>query len=351
MKRSILFSVALSLVACGETPAPPQKAPTPPVKTTPKEMSGPPTPGTQAAVDLRKLPDTEAKNPLSLDQWKLVSDPSQKETLYGIAYGNGTYVAIGNGETILASTDSIVWERQTIEKLDGAQQIAFGAGKFILRSRSATYQSTDGKAWAEVEKAPRDGVYLDFVNNEFTQVSFGNRFYTSKDGLAWVENVAEGLREGLSTYGAGVYVMADFYKETEDGKEQLYSFTSPDGKAWAQQASDAGSGMVTGLLYAKELFLLVQGDGQLLTSADGKAWSKGERLQGKGVFGHPVFCNDRFLLIAGAANVGANVFSSPDAKTWTKHAFDFPKGVNGLVCGDGVVVAVGIDGAIFIAKL
>jgi hypothetical protein len=350
MKRSILCAAVLSLVAC-QAPPPPKKESAPIVASPPKERPDAPIAEPQAvsAIDLRTLPDTEAKTALSLDQWKLVSDPSQKDTLYQIAFGNGTYVAIGDNQTILISTNSIVWERQVIENLDGAQQIAFGAGRFILRSKKATYQSSDGQTWSLVEKAPGKGSHLQFVNNQFTQVS-DNTFYTSADGLAWVEHPAQ-LREGLSTFGAGVHVLVDFYKDKEGATEQLFSYTSREGKTWEKTVSDAGSSLVTGLLYAKGLFLLLQSDGLLLTSVEGKAWSKGERLSDKGIFGNLIECRDRFLVSTNSAEGGALAFSSPDAKAWTKHSFGFTKGINDLVCGEGVVVGVGVDGVIFIAKL
>jgi hypothetical protein len=343
MKRFMFFSIALSLAACGEKPAPTKKDPASTVEA-PKKAD----PQT-AMENLRKLPNTEAKVTLSLNQWKQVNDPSQKETLHGIAFGNGVYVAIGEKETILTSADSIVWEQQTIEKLDSAQQIAFGAGTFILRSRDATYRSTDGKAWSVIKEAPL-GSRLRFLNGQFTQVLFGNRFFTSPDGLVWKEHTFNGLPEALTAYGAGVFVVADFFQEEEDSPLRFSSFTSKDGEVWESSTSDVVSHVVTGLLYAKGLFLLVQGDGQLVVSSDGKAWSKGEKLVDKRVFGDPIYCGERFVVSASSATEGAAIFSSPDAKTWTKHTFEFAKGLNDLTCGDGVIVGVGIEGAIFIAR-
>jgi hypothetical protein len=338
MKKILSTTIVLFAVGCGQ----PAKQELPKVKTI--ETKSSPKPET---IDLKSV---EAPVALSLDRWKQVNDPSQTETLYDIAFGNNTYVAIGNNNTILASRDSVLWERQTIEGINGAQQITFGAGTFVLTSRDQTYLSTDGKLWKPAtEKGPSAAASLQFATGVFLQ-SYMKALYTSTDGQTWKENPFDDLRAGLVAYGAGQFIVADFFAALADEPEALHVLLSKDATSWEAASSNEVKGVVTGLIFAKEKFILLQGDGQLLTSADAKTWSKGPKIEGKGTFGALTQCADK-LVLASTAPEGATVYSSQDASAWTTHGFAFPKGINQLACGDGALVAVGVDGAIFIAKI
>jgi hypothetical protein len=348
-KNITSITLALSLFGCGQSSK--KERELPPANKIIETKSASPD------KQPEKLPETapivEAPKALSLDQWKQVNDPAQKETLYDVAFGDNTYVAIGNENTILTSSDSVLWEKQTIEGLDGAQQIAFGNNTFVLTSRDQTYLSPDGRSWKPAtEKGPIAATSLGLFHGVFAQ-TYMRAFFTSPDGQTWKKSEFEDMRAGLIAYGAGQFVVADFYEDSVDSPPTLHLLISKDAASWEAVSSDVAKGLSTSFLFEQDKFILLQGDGQLLTSPDARTWSKGAKLESSKsgrVFGSLTYCKDRFIVANSLAD-GATVYSSPDAVTWTTHSFAFEKGVNRFACGEGALIAVGVDGSIWIAKI
>jgi hypothetical protein len=346
MKRPALFSVLLLLASCEEKTQPKKKPA--PVLVKPKNDSQPiEVPNTQ--------PETGPKTSLTLARWKQVNEAEQTKTEPKIAFGNDTYVVVGNGETILISSDSIIWDPVPNKELTGAVSIAFGANTFVVVGQDKLYHSSNGKDWSEVKDAPIKGNNLRFLHETFVKSDEGV-FYFSKDGLSWQETKFDKMSGGSIAYGAGVFTIA-YTKKESDNTLKLHSLTSKDMLAWEETISDDGSGGVVALEYTNELFVLLGGSGQVLTSKDGKAWNQAQKIPAdpatKVAFEGFTLCNDRLLANAHYPDPDhddAIVASSTDAKLWSIIPYKFGRRLTDFACGEGVIVAVGVGGAIFIAK-
>jgi len=51
--------------------------------------------------------------------------------LNGVAYGNGIFVAVGGGGTILTSRDGVSWIRQTSPTSERLESVTYGNGTFV----------------------------------------------------------------------------------------------------------------------------------------------------------------------------------------------------------------------------
>ena len=51
--------------------------------------------------------------------------------LEGVAYGNGRFVAVGNGGTILTSPDGVNWTRRTSGTRSWLGGVTYGNGTFV----------------------------------------------------------------------------------------------------------------------------------------------------------------------------------------------------------------------------
>lgn len=134
--------------------------------------------------------------------WTTVTHSAPANINWTVAYGNGTYVAVGNASantTVgLYSTDGITWNTMT---MPGSRRwggtingevggIAFGGGKFVattVQGTAVATTSTDGISWAPETSLPTGVAVYTYGNGKFVgsgpNVSVSNA--SSSDGLSW----------------------------------------------------------------------------------------------------------------------------------------------------------------------
>jgi hypothetical protein len=99
-----------------------------------------------------------------------------------VAYGGGTFVAIG-GKTVLRSSDGKTWKSSTVAvdldsvAWDGARFVAIGSGKALA--------STDGASWSELGSGPSGA--LAWGNGAFVATAWGGAVFRSTDGKSWTK--------------------------------------------------------------------------------------------------------------------------------------------------------------------
>jgi len=110
--------------------------------------------------------------------------------LKDIAYGNNTFVAISQPNTILTSSDGITWTMHVLNTKNGLLfGITYGNGTFVAVGRGI-YTSTDGITWIQ---HPMDSINdfsnVCYGNNTFVAVGADNIIATStNDGATWTKN-------------------------------------------------------------------------------------------------------------------------------------------------------------------
>src|SRR5206468_1832416 len=119
--------------------------------------------------------------------------------MYGIARGAGRFVAVGattpyapnnNRMVVNVSADGDAWTHQELSESGIPRAVAFGNGQFVAVGEgfpSLLITSPDAVTWTlRPTPAPapvlRDVV---FANGRFVAVGNGGRILTSTDGLAW----------------------------------------------------------------------------------------------------------------------------------------------------------------------
>src|SRR5204862_211297 len=81
-----------------------------------------------------------------LDDWRVRNPFPTASTLYGVAYGNDRFIAVGDRGTILVSSDGFAWLEQ-IEASNFFSRITFGKGLFAASGYEGISTSGDGLAW------------------------------------------------------------------------------------------------------------------------------------------------------------------------------------------------------------
>jgi hypothetical protein len=105
-----------------------------------------------------------------LDSWTAITSPTGSNTLFGITYGNGQFVAVGDSGAIATSLDGVNWVRRQSGIRDGLGAVTFGNGQFVAvggRETNNTWiaillSSTNGVDWVQrdtgVDWVPRNTV-------------------------------------------------------------------------------------------------------------------------------------------------------------------------------------------------
>jgi hypothetical protein len=124
--------------------------------------------------------------------------------LYGIAYANGTFVAVGSttgSSLVVSSTDGIVWTGNLKTSPVTFYDVASGNGLFVaVGTGSMAAASPDGLVWTKDFPIGKDGININGItcgNGRFIAVGdvTGTGYsgiYFSDDGLAWSANVNRG---------------------------------------------------------------------------------------------------------------------------------------------------------------
>ena len=205
-------------------------------------------------------------------------------TLNGAAFGNGTYVVVGNavnGSGLIATVDPVTFAYQ--RRVSGVNG-TFGSVRFLNGAFYAT-------------------VSLTVVRTILRSV----------DGITWSTITAAGVTsEGYRdiTLGNGIYVSV--------GSGGSIA-TSSDGLSFSRFVSGATTQTLEGVSFANNLFVAVGNAGTIITSPDGTTWTLRTSGTTANLFAVHYSTRDQQWYAAGD---NGTILRSADAITWTSIAND-----------------------------
>ena len=197
--------------------------------------------------------------------WQTVSSPPFSSIIYGIAYGDGKFIACGNGGEIVISHDGETWlpankVRQGFN--DNLFRISYGEGKGWV-SVGASYGigvtlfSPDGVTWTKLTTSALDDstytgvpIYgLGYGQGKWVAVGGNynidtNHIATSTDGVTWTISTTPTAvnKAGFYTveYGNGRWVAGG-----SGAGGYTSAITSTDGVTWSSQSTTVPPGYGT----------------------------------------------------------------------------------------------------------
>jgi hypothetical protein len=250
-----------------------------------------------------------------------------------VTYGNGKFVAVGLGGSILTSPDGVAWtDRKVAMTLYGSDGLAiiYAGGTFVLGG-SNIFTSPDGVTWTQ--RASGSGSGIAYGNGTF--VAVGSNTFTSPDGVTWTPRQSgTGIRLSDITYGNGQFVAVGYDKNDDYSATIL---TSPDGVAWTKKAPGTADSL-WGIIYGNGMFVAVGPGGTVLTSPDAVTWTT--RVSGTGDDLRAVaYGNNVFVAVGG--NEGATILTSPDGVTWNRKSWITYGQLHGITYANDTFVTVG----------
>jgi hypothetical protein len=188
----------------------------------------------------------------------------------GFAYGNGTFVAAGNGLIQGTKDQGTTWNSFAVSNalcVTYSQNI----GTFVaIDATQTTYTSQDGINWAQYTNLPQGFLSqysqpsITYGNDLFVSVLGDNTWvFYSRDGVYW--DVASSPDVCTSvTYGNGTFVAVG----------QNVAMSSPDGIHWEGQTVPSYSTWIS-VTFGNGRFVAVSTDGGSMYSSNGILWSPG----------------------------------------------------------------------------
>lgn len=245
-----------------------------------------------------------------LDNWHLRA--SVNKGLWGVAYGNGTFVAVGD-----EFTDTISANSGTI------------------------FTSSDGTNWTNRNSGISDNLFgISWVNGIFVTVGW-NTISTSPDGVNWTERYRTPYLTCpfplySVTYGNGTFVAVG----------NLSIFTSIDGINWTHR--DPGVIVdLTGVTFGNGIFVAV-GPNIILTSSDGINWTIRRNTVGSSevdIFCDVAFGNGKYVAV-GWGGINSLIFTSSDGTNWGPIDIELSDGqflsLYSIIYWNGLFIAVGV---------
>lgn len=243
-------------------------------------------------------------------KWSLSGIPTTLD-LYDVAYGNGTYVVVGDAGAMFTSPDGSQWTSRSSNGID-LGGVAFGNGVFVsVNLNGAVSVSSDGVAWSSggTPISLFDFPGLDFLNNQFV-LWRGTQVSVSSDGKSWsapashtagtaIGNQASAIK---GTYGNGVYVIGGF-------SGVAYSANA---STWTK--APLPTGRVDAIGFGNGRFVIQDAAKSVWTSTNGSNWTRATAFTtgvssiafGKGKF----------------AGVGGELYVSTDGLRWERPETD-----------------------------
>ena len=278
--------------------------------------------------------------PLAGYTWTQRTSSFGTTTIWGVCYGQGMFVAVGNSGKIATSTDGTTWtQRTSIFGTTTIYGIGYGQGMFVavgVSGKLAT--STDGTTWTQRTSSFSTSTIYDVCYGQgmFVAVGVSGKLATSTDGTTWTQrtsNFDTSIIRGVC-YGQGMFVAVG-----DDGKLA----TSTDGTTWTQRTSSFDTTTINGIGYGQGMFVAVGNDGKLATSTDGTTWTQRTSNFDTSIIRGVCYGQGMFVAVGNNGKLA----TSTDGTTWTQRTSSFSTSTIYDVCyGQGMFVAVGASGKI-----
>lgn len=141
-------------------------------------------------------------------------------------YADNRFV-VTNGSDAASSPDGVVWSlATTLPNLGTCRDIAWGNGHYVALGEGSVRRSVDGFEWTDYQKSDAlDFRAIHFAQGRFLAVGAAGHIATSTDGVTWTDQPAIDGAPALGgiAFGLGTYLLVGGGART-----------SPDGVTWTK---------------------------------------------------------------------------------------------------------------------
>ena len=265
--------------------------------------------------------------------------------LWGVGYGNGRWVAVGEQGVIVTSADGVAWIKCDSGFPDRwLTGVTYAAGIWVAvggtapntESKALVLTSSDAVIWTPRVSAGTRINNVAYGNGTFAAMDDNGNPWVSRDGTSW----SRGFPHGTG-YVRGLVFGAPFFIGT--GLTGIYS--SYEGSSWTNDVPTAGQ--IEGAAYGRRQFVLAGADGTTFISRDSRSWTQ-QPTTTTTTFRGATFFNNQFIAVGNSGSAGRGIATSFDGARWTERLSPIAAGVNllGVAAGPDSAIAVGEGGII-----
>lgn len=189
----------------------------------------------------------------------------------GIAYGNGLYVAVGQDQTIVTSTDLVTWTSRRSVAGTTLIFVKYINGIFIAGGENGLLvTSSDGMSWSQKTTGTTRSLYdATHGNGVYVVVGFYGTVLSSSDSNTWTARPVTIAGSASSmlfdcynvAFNAGIFCIAPY------GGANNEVYCSTDGATWSgYRVSSLGRN--SGLIAAFGLFIMHHSSRGIIVSVD-----------------------------------------------------------------------------------
>ncbi len=297
--------------------------------------------------------------------WTLRNSPSAY-LFNSVAHGNGTFVAVGAGKTIMTSSNGVSWTTQTGADAnyfagnaitwDGSQFIMVGDSSNLSSYAPLIATSSDGKSWTRRTWTHSGATQLTDVTgntNRLTAVGLGATVITSTDhGATW------------STESTPPGAVTDLYGVTDNGSTRIAVGRNDasqgvvlinTGSGWSK-VNSYSSFIPRDVIWTGSQFVAVGAssinygaDSVVMYSSDGTSWTQVNLPTTAAPTGYTlrdvIWTGSTLYAVGDDSNKSRVIVSSVNAIDWTQvHQSTNTSGngsLEGIAASSSVVVTVG----------
>ncbi|UQZ35901.1 hypothetical protein C2I18_21600 [Paenibacillus sp. PK3_47] len=281
-----------------------------------------------------------------LTNWKEIPFSLEQEEIKQVIFADNHFIAYGN-RTFAVSTDGIQWEIRNSPSLYGLYPtgLVYGNGTLVMSSSNSDLILTSkdlGRTWTE-QSMTNPGV-IEFADGQFIAGTMNSLMY-SEDAVNWHNAVLDELPELFfplkMVHGNGKYYMFGVTlgdEGDEEGSEVGYGYTSTDGRNWTHFEFESTEFIPLRVAYSGDIFLGSTMGVDWYSSPDGISWSP-YPLGNHGTVENIKFFNGRFIALGEGGLVLTSRPVEPVAGTIDKiskagFTVTLDQAVPGLTAGD-----------------
>ncbi|MBU6370901.1 beta-propeller fold lactonase family protein, partial [Patescibacteria group bacterium] len=278
--------------------------------------------------------------PIGSADWATGTFPVSNASWISIAYGNGIFVAAGDGSQSAISSNGTVWTSGTMSSSDYWDSMTYGNGQFVaMDGRHNHYAvSTNGTSWTGgTMPSPHPTFFawswrVAYGNGLFVAVG-GDQFATSSDGTHWATS---SLPVSAANFESLIYANGRFVGVNNNSA----TVESTNGEQWTAGTLPSPMNNGYSITYGNSMFVIVGSDSsnnnRIATSPDGINWSL-VTPPTTNLWVSVAYSNGLFIAVANGTSFGASL----DGVNWTTTSFSQSQLLNAIAAGAGYFVGIG----------